>query len=66
MLDGLEDERQQKITIAVAYRFFETTEQAFAVADTLAIAAAWYEKAAARGHAEAVARLDGLREVHAG
>src|SRR5208282_5948357 len=34
LLDGLEDERQQKITIDVAYRFFATQERAFAVADT--------------------------------
>src|ERR1700739_483607 len=34
LLDGLEDERQQKITIDVAYRFFATRERAFAVADT--------------------------------
>src|ERR1700739_4392064 len=34
LLDGLEDERQQKITIDVAYRFFATPERAFAVADT--------------------------------
>src|SRR5262249_13817609 len=31
--DGLEDERQQRITIDVAYRFFATGERAFAVAD---------------------------------
>src|SRR5580704_7068537 len=34
LLDGLEDERQQHITIDVAYRFFATRERAFAVADT--------------------------------
>ncbi len=34
LLDGLEDERQQRITIDVAYRFFATRERAFAVADT--------------------------------
>src|SRR5215813_4091617 len=34
LLDGLEDERQQRITIDVAYRFFATNERAFAVADT--------------------------------
>ena len=34
LLDGLEDERQQKITIDVAYRYFATHELAFAVADT--------------------------------
>jgi bifunctional enzyme CysN/CysC len=34
LLDGLEDERQQRITIDVAYRFFTTPERAFAVADT--------------------------------
>ena len=33
LLDGLEDERQQKITIDVAYRYFATRERAFAVAD---------------------------------
>src|SRR5262245_19476250 len=34
LLDGLEDERQQRITIDVAYQFFATRERAFAVADT--------------------------------
>jgi bifunctional enzyme CysN/CysC len=34
LLDGLEDERQQRITIDVAYRFFATAERAFIVADT--------------------------------
>jgi bifunctional enzyme CysN/CysC len=34
LLDGLEDERQQRITIDVAHRFFATRERAFAVADT--------------------------------
>jgi bifunctional enzyme CysN/CysC len=34
LLDGLEDERQQRITIDVAYRFFTTPERAFIVADT--------------------------------
>ena len=34
VLDGLEDERQQRITIDVAYRFFTTRERAFVVADT--------------------------------
>jgi bifunctional enzyme CysN/CysC len=34
LLDGLEDERQQRITIDVAYRFFATSERAFVVADT--------------------------------
>jgi bifunctional enzyme CysN/CysC len=33
LLDGLEDERQQRITIDVAYRFFATAERAFVVAD---------------------------------
>jgi bifunctional enzyme CysN/CysC len=33
LLDGLEDERQQRITIDVAYRFFATRERAFIVAD---------------------------------
>src|SRR5262245_58892865 len=33
LLDGLEDERQQRITIDVAYRFFSTEERAFIVAD---------------------------------
>src|SRR3974377_288410 len=33
LLDGLEDERQQRITIDVAYRFFATPERAFLVAD---------------------------------
>src|SRR6516162_8837433 len=34
LLDGLEDERQQRITIDVAYRFFATPDRAFIVADT--------------------------------
>jgi len=34
LLDGLEDERQQRITIDVAHRFFTTPERAFIVADT--------------------------------
>ena len=34
LLDGLEDERQQRITIDVAYRFFATPLRAFVVADT--------------------------------
>jgi bifunctional enzyme CysN/CysC len=34
LLDGLEDERQQRITIDVAYRFFATRARAFVVADT--------------------------------
>jgi bifunctional enzyme CysN/CysC len=34
LLDGLEDERQQRITIDVAYRFFATQRRAFVVADT--------------------------------
>ena len=34
LLDGLEDERQQKITIDVAYRFFATARRSFIVADT--------------------------------
>src|SRR5213076_2992135 len=34
LLDGLEDERQQRITIDVAYRFFKTRRRAFIVADT--------------------------------
>jgi bifunctional enzyme CysN/CysC len=34
LLDGLEDERQQRITIDVAYRFFATPERAFIAADT--------------------------------
>jgi len=34
LLDGLEDERQQKITIDVAYRFFATPQRSFIVADT--------------------------------
>jgi bifunctional enzyme CysN/CysC len=33
LLDGLEEERQQKITIDVAYRFFATPRRAFIVAD---------------------------------
>src|SRR6516162_3714126 len=34
LLDGLEDERQQRITIDVAYRFFATPLRSFVVADT--------------------------------
>src|SRR5216684_1276334 len=34
LLDGLEDERQQRITIDVAYRYFATRQRAFVVADT--------------------------------
>src|SRR5262249_42494972 len=34
LLDGLEDERQQRITIDVAYRYFATANRAFIVADT--------------------------------
>jgi bifunctional enzyme CysN/CysC len=34
LLDGLEDERQQRITIDVAYRYFSTTRRSFIVADS--------------------------------
>jgi bifunctional enzyme CysN/CysC len=34
LLDGLEDERQQRITIDVAYRFFSTQRRSFVIADT--------------------------------
>ncbi|MDA9114026.1 adenylyl-sulfate kinase [Alphaproteobacteria bacterium] len=34
LLDGLSSEREQKITIDVAYRFFRTAERNFIVADT--------------------------------
>src|SRR5580704_5868859 len=34
LLDGLEDERQQRITIDVAYRFFATARRTFIVADS--------------------------------
>src|SRR5215469_681347 len=34
LLDGLEDERQQRITIDVAHQFFATSERAFIVVDT--------------------------------
>ncbi len=34
MLDGLEDERQQRITIDVAYRYFSTPRRSFIVADS--------------------------------
>ena len=34
LLDGLEDERQQRITIDVAYRYFATPARSFVVADT--------------------------------
>ena len=33
LLDGLEDERQQRVTIDVAYRFFATPNRAFIVCD---------------------------------
>jgi bifunctional enzyme CysN/CysC len=34
LMDGLEDERQQGITIDVAYRYFSTTKRKFIIADT--------------------------------
>ncbi|MCB0486551.1 MAG: sulfate adenylyltransferase subunit CysN, partial [Flavobacteriaceae bacterium] len=34
LLDGLEDERQQGITIDVAYRYFATSQRKFIIADT--------------------------------
>ena len=34
LLDGLEDERQQRITIDVAYRYFTTSRRSFIVADS--------------------------------
>jgi bifunctional enzyme CysN/CysC len=34
LLDGLEDERQQRITIDVAYRYFTTPRRSFIVADS--------------------------------
>lgn len=34
LLDGLQDEREQRITIDVAYRYFATSRRAFVVADT--------------------------------
>src|SRR6266702_6376127 len=34
LLDGLEAEREQGITIDVAYRYFSTPQRAFLVADT--------------------------------
>jgi len=34
LLDGLEDERQQRITIDVAYRYFSTARRSFIVADS--------------------------------
>ena len=34
LLDGLEDERQQGITIDVAYRYFATDKRKFIIADT--------------------------------
>src|ERR1051325_702284 len=34
LLDGLEDERQQRITIDVAYRYFSTPRRSFIVADS--------------------------------
>ena len=36
LLDGLEAEREQGITIDVAYRYFATRRRSFVVADTLA------------------------------
>ncbi len=33
LLDGLEDERQQRITIDVAYRYFSTPRRSFIIAD---------------------------------
>src|SRR6266404_5121328 len=33
LLDGLEDERQQHITIDVAYRYFSTARRSFVIAD---------------------------------
>src|SRR5207302_9695260 len=33
LLDGLEDERQQRITIDVAYRYFSTLRRSFIIAD---------------------------------
>src|SRR5258708_9367323 len=33
LLDGLEDERQQRITIDVAYRYFSTARRSFIIAD---------------------------------
>ena len=34
LLDGLEAEREQRITIDVAYRFFSTSKRSFIIADT--------------------------------
>jgi sulfate adenylyltransferase subunit 1 (EFTu-like GTPase family) len=34
LVDGLEAEREQGVTIDVAYRFFETTTRRFSLADT--------------------------------
>ena len=34
LLDGLEDERQQRITIDIAYRYFSTARRSFIVADS--------------------------------
>src|SRR5689334_12254556 len=34
LLDGLEDERQQRITIDIAYRYFSTPRRSFIVADS--------------------------------
>lgn len=34
LLDGLDEEREQKITIDVAYRYFNTSRRSFAVLDT--------------------------------
>lgn len=34
LLDGLDEEREQKITIDVAYRYFNTTKRSFIVLDT--------------------------------
>ncbi len=35
LMDGLQAEREQKITIDVAYRYFQTERRAFILADTL-------------------------------
>ena len=34
LLDGLDEEREQKITIDVAYRYFNTSRRSFVVLDT--------------------------------
>src|SRR5437868_4034018 len=57
LLDGLEAEREQGITIDVAYRFFTTPRRAFVVGDNVAIRGKrtpWYAGPTLLGHLETV------------